>query len=196
VVDIIVKSKNCEVPGRLKEAARSKAAHATRFFDRLDGIEMVFREEANPRIAEAAVVEVTARTKGHHIRAEGVAEDHRSALDVAVGRFERQLSRYKARLVARRRGAGRRAPAATGVAAGTAAVAVAPSGHGQASAEPPPRIVRTKRFSLTPMLPEEAAWQLELLGHDFYVFTNAGDGRQNVIYRRRDGDFGLIEPAD
>lgn len=196
MVDIIVKSKNCEVPGKLKEEARSKVAHATRFFDRLDGVEMVFSQEANPRIAEPAVVEITARTKGHHIRAQGAGEDHRSAVDVAVGRFERQLSRYKARLVDRRRGAGRPAPAPAAGALATAAPGPQAADDGQDSAETRPRIVRTKRFTLTPMLPEEAAWHLELLDHDFYVFINAADGRQNVIYRRRDGDLGLIEPAD
>src|SRR5690606_23276510 len=108
-----------------------------------------------------------------------------------VGRFERQLSRYKARLVDRRRGAGRPAPAPATGALATAAPSPQAADDGQDSAETRPRIVRTKRFTLPPMLPEEAAWHLELLDHDFYVFINAADGRQNVIYRRRDGDLGL-----
>lgn len=188
-MDIIVKSKNCEVTNRLKEETVEKVEHATRFFDRLSSIEVVLREEANPRIAEPAVVEVTARAKGHHIRAEGCAEDHREAVDVAVARFARQLRRYKARMVDRKKGKTGGAVPQPDLSALPAPGAGAQDSHRPAH----PRIVRTKRFELQPMLPEDAALQLEMLGHDFYVFTNAATGGCNVVYRRRDGDFGLIE---
>lgn len=186
-MDIIVKSKNYEATDRLKAETISKIEHATRFFDRLSSVEVVLREEPNPRIAEPAVVEVTAHAKGQHIRAEGCAEDHRAALDVAVARFERQLARYKARMVDRRHGKGTPGPAvsANGLVAG---------GDEQSDEIwPQPRIVRTKRFALQPMLPEDAALQLELLDHEFYVFTNSATGDCNVVYRRKDGDLGLIE---
>lgn len=181
-MDIIVKSKNCEIASRLKEETVGKIEHATRFFDRLTGVEVVLREEANPRIPEPAVAEVTARTKGHHIRAQGWGEDHRGAVDMAVARFERQLSRYKTRMVDRRKGK-------------TGPPPPQPSTEPLAEddAWPESRIVRTKRFGLQPMVPDDAALQLELLGHDFYVFTNAATGDCNVIYRRNDGDLGLIE---
>lgn len=186
-MDIIVKSKNCEVTDRLKADAIDKVEHATRFFDRLSTVEVVMREEANPRIAEPAVVEVTARTKGHHIRAEGWGADHRSAVDMAVGRFARQLSRYKTRLVDRRQGKGATVPQPA-----TDGGQLTGSANGEA-ADPAPRIVRTKRFELQPMVPEDAALQLELLGHEFYIFTNAATGGCNVVYRRKDGNLGLIE---
>jgi putative sigma-54 modulation protein len=128
-------------------------------------------------------LEVTARTKGHHIRAEGAAEDHRDAIDVALTKFERQLARYKARLVDRRR----RQPAPAATTNGASEPAAEPEAPAQ------PRIVRRKSFPLSPMLPEDAGWQLELLGHDFYLFTNASNGRCSVVYRRRDGELGLIE---
>lgn len=187
-MDIIVKSKNCDVPSRMKQETVAKIEHATRFFDRLTTVEVVLREEANPRIAEPAVAEVTARTKGHQIRAEGWGEDHRGAVDMAVSRFERQLSRYKARMVDRRRGKTSAAPAPPSTQLQpTATLPASDAGW------PEPRIVRTKRFELQPMLPEDAALQLELLGHEFYVFTNTATGDCNVIYRRKDGDLGLIE---
>jgi putative sigma-54 modulation protein len=171
-VDIIVKAKNCDVAPRLKEDVVAKVEHATRFFDKLTGVEVVFSEEHNPRIADSAVVELTARSKGHHIRAEGAAADHRAAVDVAVTRFERQLARYKARQVDRARGRDRSAvPAAVGAGA---ASPLAPEA----------------------MQPEEAALQLELLGHEFFLFTNAGTGACSVVYRRRDGDLGLIEGVE
>jgi putative sigma-54 modulation protein len=189
-VDIIVKAKNCDVPARVKEDVVSKVEHATRFFDKLTGVEVVFSEEHNPRIADSAVVEVTARTKGHHIRAEGAATDHRAAVDVAVTRFERQLARYKARQVDRARGRDRSgAPTATPNAGQAAPLAPeAPEDNGVA-----PQIVRTKRFELRPMHPEEAALQLELLGHEFFLFTHAATGASSVVYRRRDGQMGMIE---
>jgi putative sigma-54 modulation protein len=189
-VEIIVKSKGCDVPSRLRSEAVERVEHATRFFDRLIGVEMVFSAEHNPRIAAPALVELTGRTKGHHIRAEGAGEDHRSAVDMAVVRFERQLARYKTRLVDRHRGKGRPVPTPTPLEDGRTATV------SETDTWPQWRIVRRKRFELYPMLPEEAAIQLELLGHDFYVFTNRGTGQCNVIYRRRDGDLGLIEPED
>ena len=190
-MDIIVKAKNCDVPARLKEDVVAKVEHATRFFDKLSGVEVVFSEEHNPRIAESAVVEVTARTKGHHIRAEGSASDHRGAVDAAVTRFERQLARYKARQVDRARGRDR--SAVPDIAASNGAP-LAPDADSDLS--PAPRIVRTKRFELRPMHPEEAALQLELLGHEFFLFTNAGTGACSVVYRRRDGQMGMIEGVD
>ncbi|MGH8902066.1 MAG: ribosome hibernation-promoting factor, HPF/YfiA family [Egibacteraceae bacterium] len=189
-MDVTVKAKNCEVPVRLKEDAVSKVTHATRFFDRVHEIEMVFSEEHNPRISSPARVEVTARTKRHLIRALGSAGDHREAVDVAVERFERQLVRYKARLIdrsrKRRRQIAQLAPVDLAV--------ISPAAQND-DGWPKPKIVETKRFELTSMLPDDAAVQLELLGHDCFPFTNAETGRCNVIYRRRDGDLGLIEAA-
>lgn len=191
----------CDVAPRVRQETQDRLTHATRFFDRLTIVEVVFSEEHNPRIADPAVVELTGRTKGHHIRAEGRASDHRGALDVAVTRFERQLARYKARMVDRargREGRGVPSPVAGGeLAAGnghpsTASSTQAPGvGHW-----PQPRIVKRKRHLLPPMLPAEAAVQLELLDHDFFMFTNVVTGAVNTVYRRKDGDLGLIEPED
>ena len=188
-MDIIVKAKNCDVPSRLKDDVVSRVEHATRFFDKLTGVEVVFSEEQNPRIAESAVVEVTARTKGHHIRAEGAAGDHRAAVDVAVNRFERQLARYKSRQVDRARGRDRSAVPAAVIAGAHAPLAPEADGDGEVA----PRIVRTKRHELRPMQPEEAALQLELIGHEFFLFTHASSGTCCVVYRRRDGELGMIE---
>lgn len=204
-VDVRVKSKNCDVASRLKEEAVAKVEHATRFFDRLHDVEMLFAAEQNPRIAEPASVELTAWAKGYNVRAEGYGPDHRKAVDMAVERFARQLSRHKSKLVDRRHGKGQPGlsqPADTGL---LPADRVVPNGDEPATLEgdeeppgegghpPEPEIVRKKRFELSAMLPEDAALQLELLGHHFYVFTNAATGECNVLYRRRDGDFGLIE---
>jgi putative sigma-54 modulation protein len=191
-MDIIVKAKNCDVAARVKDDAVERVTHALRFFDRISGLEMVFSEESNPRIPEPAVVELTGRTKGHHIRARAAAQDHRDAVDIAVNRFERQLSRYKARLVDKHRRAERAVPTGTGLLATAPDSVAMGDGSGDAAWEPP-SIVRRKQFELTPMTIEEAALHLDLLDHEFYLFTNVHTGACNVVYRRRDGDLGLIE---
>ena len=191
-MDIIVKAKNCDVPARVKDEAVERVSHALRFFDRLNGLEMVFSEESNPRIPDPAVVELTARTKGHHIRARGAAVDHRDAVDIVINRFERQLSRHKTRLVDKNRRAGRAVPTDAGL------IATEPDSVKRSPAPTDvewetPKIVRRKQFELTPMTIEQAALQVELLDHEFYLFTNVHTGACNVVYRRRDGDLGLIE---
>lgn len=188
-MDIIVTAR-CEVPARVRQDAIERVQHAARFADPLLTVDLVFGIEPNPRIAVPACVELTGRTKGHHIRAEGRGADHRAAVDVAIARFERQLARYKARSRDRERRRTSRAPVGVDVAARTNGATLA------AEVDPRPTIVRRKRFVLTPMLPEEAAVHLELLGHEFFLFTNDATGRCNVVYRRRDGELGLIEPAD
>jgi putative sigma-54 modulation protein len=193
-VDIILRARNCDVPSKVKDEARRKVEHATRFFDRVMDVEVAFAEEHNPRIANRASVEITARTKGHTVRAVGAGEDHQEAADQAVARLERQLRRYKTRLVDR--GRKPREDARVDHTGELPAVRVSrPAAPAAPDDDPAPEIVRRKRFELTAMHPDEAVLQLELLGHDFYLFTNAATGEPNVVYRRGGGDVGLIEGA-
>jgi ribosome hibernation promoting factor len=187
-LDVIVKAK-CDVPALVRQEARRRAEHAARLIPRLGTVEVMFGQEANPRIAEPACVEVRAVVMGRRIRAQGWASDHRGAVDVAMGRFERQLVRHKARTVGRRRARAR---------AVQAPVPIAPPADNGSRRDPTPvpRIVRRTRVAPAAMLPEEAAAQLELLGHDVVVFTNRATGGYNVVYRRREGGLGLLEPAD
>ncbi|HCX78936.1 MAG TPA: ribosome-associated translation inhibitor RaiA, partial [Firmicutes bacterium] len=92
-------------------------------------------------------------------------------------KLERQIRKYKTRINRKAR--------QTGVVAGE---------EGRSWDDDEPRIVKTKRFALKPMLPDEAVLQMNLLGHDFFMFTNAESNQANVVYRRKDGNFGLIEP--
>ncbi|WP_341250393.1 ribosome hibernation-promoting factor, HPF/YfiA family [Euzebya pacifica] len=188
-MDITLRARNCEISERVKEEARRKVEHATRFFDRIVDLEVSFAEEHNPRIPNPASVEITARSKKHTVRALGEGQDHHEAIDQAIARFERQLRRYKTRLIDRgRRG---RDDART---TGELPKVHRRSSNGQVEQDDPsPNIVKRKEFELTAMFPDDAVLQLELLGHDFYLFTNAGTGAPNVVYRRGDGDIGLIE---
>ncbi|MGI9018047.1 MAG: ribosome hibernation-promoting factor, HPF/YfiA family [Euzebya sp.] len=187
-MDIILRARNCEVPAKIKDEARRKVEHATRIFDRIIDLEVSFSEEHNPRIPDPASVEITARSKGHTVRAVGAGVDHHEATDKAIARLERQLRRYKTRLVDR----GRRSKAEEARAGGEVPpVYVAHNGHDEE--DPEPQIVRRKQFELAAMDPEDAVLQLELLGHDFYLFANASTGQPNVVYHREGGDIGLIE---
>lgn len=190
-MEIILRARNCEVATKVKEEARRKVEHATRIFDRILDLEVSFSEEHNPRIPNPAAVEITARSKGHTVRAVGSGADHHEATDQAIARLERQLRRYKTRLVDR----GRKGRAEDGRTTGELPeVHARRPTNGQADEDDPaPQIVRRKQFELTAMFPDEAVLQLELLGHDFYLFVNAGTGEPNVIYMRAGGDVGLIE---
>jgi putative sigma-54 modulation protein len=105
----------------------------------------------------------------------------RASIDQLVEKLERQVTRY------RQQGRDRRRKAARAYDAALEVTPVVPD-------EPGPTIVKTKQFAVNPMSPEEAVLQLELINHDFFVFRNAESGEANVVYRRRDGDYGLIEP--
>jgi putative sigma-54 modulation protein len=153
--------------------------HAARVFEHKVGdIDVEVTEEHNPRLAaERFRLEVTASAAGHLIRVITAAATAEAAVDSAVDRFNQQLKKLKERLIDRHR---RHEPRHDGP---------------PAAGEPSNEIVRVKQFVMKPMTVEEAALQMELLGHDFFFFHNAGSGLQSVLYRRRDGQLGLIEPA-
>lgn len=126
------------------------------------------------------VIQVTVNIKGTLLRAEERAPLLATAIDNVTAALDRQIERFKGRRYARGRRAAERIE-------GEAAAVVE-------EAEPDSRLVRTKRFSVKPMSTDEAIEQMELLGHDFFLFLNSSSQQYNVVYRRRDGDYALIEP--
>ncbi len=124
-------------------------------------------------------VEVLLKVNGVLIQAEAITGDVYSSIDEVAEKLERQIKKYKEKLVSHRKAEGKE---------GTEV---------QETALPPEvgTIIKNKRFELKPMSPDEAVMQMELLDKDFFVFTNDNSGEINVIYRRRDGNFGLIEPV-
>jgi putative sigma-54 modulation protein len=128
------------------------------------------------------VCQVTIRSNGTILRAEERSDDMFSSIDTVLDKMYRQIARYKGKRQNRWRGAG-------------APVEPLPiTFEEEAPEEEAARIVRFKRFPITPMHPEEAIEQMELLGHDFFVFYNAEEGETNVLYRRKDGNYGVIQP--
>jgi ribosome hibernation promoting factor len=174
-----VKGKNLEVPPAIKEYAESKLAKLDRYLHPTAQVELELSMERNPSIAEAHVAEATVWTKGPVVRARESASDMKASIDLLVRKLERRVKRAREK---RRPNFGRLRGSA-------------PLDNPSPEAEnEESRIVRTKQFALKPMSPEEAVLQLELLGHDFFVFRNADSDEVNVLYRRRDGNYGLIEP--
>jgi putative sigma-54 modulation protein len=130
------------------------------------------------------VVEVTLKIARYLLRAQEKATSLRAAFDKAIDKIDRQLHRHKERLIDRRR----RAKPLVAFMTETEAISQ--------TQVPEFAIVRTKKFSVKPMTIEEAVIQMDLLGHDFFVFVNAETGQVNVLYKRKAGGLGLLEPGD
>jgi len=173
-----VKGKNLDVSDSIRSYAEDKLRKLERQLADPTQIELELSVERNPSISANHVAEATIWTKGPTLRAREASGDMRASIDQLVDKLERQVQRYRQK---RRRRTGR--DNGTNLAAGL-----------PVSEESEPVIVKTKQFAVKPMAPEEAVLQLELVGHDFFVFENAETGEVNVVYRRRDGDYGLIEP--
>jgi putative sigma-54 modulation protein len=185
-----VKGKNLPVTDALFDHAQRRLAKLTRIlppWDEATRVELELSVERNPKIERGQVAEITVWTKGPVLRVKERADDMYQAIDVAAHKLERQAGRYRER---RRR---HRAPHV----APPAPAAAEPVEELEKDRTPgEPRIVKSKRFDMKPMTPEDAALQMELLHHDFYVFRNADSGSLSVVYRRRDGDYGLIAPDE
>src|SRR5205807_1094785 len=175
-----VKGKNVEVSDSIRQYAEEKLRKLDRHLHALTQVELELCVERNPSIAANQVAEVTVWTKGPTLRAREASTDMKASIDQLSDKLLRQVEHYRAKR-SRRQARGNGVPPG-----GSMSIPDEETG---------PRIVKTKQFSVKPMSPEEAAMQLELVGHDFFVFRNDESADVNVIYRRRDGDYGLIEPS-
>ena len=186
-MEITVSSRHTEVSELLRESTVEKIGRLGRFLEGMDRAEVHFSEEHTRKAADKEVCEVTLVGHGHHVRCKVSAPDGFAAVDLAVEKLEHQLHKLKTKLLKRTHSNGKRA-----------------NGNGSApttdasrddDADARPRIVKTKAFQIKPMTPEEAILQMDLMGHDFFFFTNADTERAAVVYRRDDGDVGLIDQA-
>ena len=180
-MDIVIRGKNVEVSESLRSAAQKQMAKLDRFANGFGRAEVDFFEHRNPRIADNQVCEVLVHVKGHLLKAHASAAEPFAALAAVVDKVEHQVKRLKEKRVARTHPRRPRLEFPLGP----------PTEEAEESEQA--RIVKTKQFEIKPMSAEEAALQMDLLGHDFFFFTSSESGRAAVIYRRNDGDFGLIE---
>jgi len=185
-VDVVVRGKNRPVPAHLKTLAQEKVARIARFTHDAGRVEVDFSELKNPRAPERQLCEITVHLKKHFVKAHASSSEPEAALDLALDKVEHQVSRIKERRVARNH-----ARHANGH--GNGNLADAPFDGDADDEADGPRIAKRKRFATKPMDPQEAALQMELLGHAFFLFTNTENGRAALLYRRNDGDLGLIE---
>jgi len=181
-MDYILKGRNINLNDDIKEYAEKKIkARVEKFDDKATKIEIEFFLEKNPSINLNNKVEVTIFTPRAVVRASDSGADFFEAVDKVNNKIERQIKRYKSKMTQKsRRGAESKE------------AVLAPDEIEELIDER--KIVKTKKFELRPMTSEEASMQMELLDHDFYIFMNAETGKTNVIYRRKDENYGLIEP--
>ncbi len=167
--------RNLEVTDAMRTYAEDKLEKLERFSDQIVDARVVMSYNEGDN-GGPAKVEVQVNVPNGMIRAEERGQDTYAAVDLVVDKLERQLKRFKGRFIARRN-------------------EEKPTPDVPEPESQEPVIVRTKKHTLRPMAPEDAAVQMEALGHDFFVFHNHDTDSVNVIYKRHDGDYGLIEPA-
>lgn len=171
-MQIFLTGRNLEVTEALRRYAEEKVGKLQKYADKITSASIVLSVQKHRQIAE-----VTLRVRDLTIRGEESTPDLYSSIDLVVGKLERQLHRYKGKIQ---------------------------SYPGRSERFPEPltsleeaegsRIVKTKRFAIKPMSPDEAILQMDLLGHSFFVFRNAQTDEVNVVYRRHEDNYGLIEP--
>lgn len=178
----IVRGKNLEVPDRVRQYAERRFARLERLLDdRTDAI-VELSNEAHRSAADSHIADVTLVIDGKTLKSHAAGASYQVALDVVVDKVERQAVDHKQKPRVRARPEEEKVILRR-IADGTSDIGIER------------RIVKTKRFAIEPMFEEDAAVAMDDLGHDFYVFVNAESERLAVLYRRRDGHYGLIEPV-
>jgi len=195
-MDIVVRGRNVEVPDHYRQHVADKLARIERYDNRIIRADVELYHEKNPRQSEICQrVEITCRVKGPVVRAEACAADFYKALDLAVERLERRFRQAADR---RRIHHGRRTPPSVAeVTAGlpeTTTVSEVPNEPEEADG--PGRVVRVKEHDAEPMTVDQALFEMELVGHDFFLFKDVDSGRATVVYRRHAYDYGLIRLAE
>lgn len=204
---VTITGRNVEIPDHFRQRVNAKLAKIEKLDPTLNFFNVELQHEPNPRReAQSQRLQITATGKGHLARAEAKEDSFYAALESAIGKLERSLRKVKVRREISR--SGHRAPKSTGqIAAELEAEAreARAQQDGQFDADPyegtvedvqPGQVVRRKEHPATPKSVDEALSEMELVGHDFYLFTDAETGRPSVVYRRHAFDYGLISLVD
>ncbi|MGI6713183.1 MAG: ribosome hibernation-promoting factor, HPF/YfiA family [Bacillota bacterium] len=169
---IILKGRNIEITDALREYVEKRLGKLDRFYDEMNEAQVTLRVEKDRHR-----VEVTIPLNGFILRGEEETADMYGSVDLVVEKLEKQIEKYKTRINKKLKNQSIRDFALK-----------------NEDEQEEPKIVRTKRFAIKPMPVEEAVMQMNLLGHSFFVFANGETDEINVVYRRKDGNYGLIEP--
>ena len=199
-MDVVVTGRHCEVSERFREHVSDKLARLEKHDHRIIRVQVEVEQEKNPRQHDRATrVELTAFSKGPVIRAEAAAEDKMGALDLALDKMAAQMRRAADR---RRIHRGRHAPVSVAQALAEAEPPATPEPEEDSVTERQvgpitvtgdgPLVVREKSHPAAPMTLDTALYEMELVGHDFYLFVDRDSEKPSVVYRRRGYDYGVI----
>ncbi|RCK78929.1 MAG: Ribosomal subunit interface protein [Candidatus Ozemobacter sibiricus] len=196
-MQLVVTGKNIHLSKALKDYAEKKLSAIKKYFDHIIEVDVTLSVDEVKDQTRSKVCEVTVWANGIVLRAKKASEDLYASIDMVADKIERQVKKYKDK----QRDLPRRQPNKEARLATHTVLEIAKTKGGKgkeatagAPAEQAPRIVRSGTFPMKPMFADEAAQQLELLKQGFFVFSNAETNQINVIYKRSDGNFGLIEP--
>lgn len=193
-MQFVIKGKNLQLTDALKDYAEKKLTTITKYFDHIVEVDVTLSVKDSKDLSRSRVCEVTvwAKSIGNPIHGKAASEDLYASIDIVAEKIERQVKKFKEKITGRRRnskGADKQA---------THSVLSFGDDFASRTENAPednkPKIVRSGTFPMRPMFSDEAAEQLDMFNQDFFVFSNAETNRINVIYRRSDGNFGLIEP--
>lgn len=174
-MEVSIFARNMELTPRLREYVEHKVGKLDRYLPSVDEARVELKTENTRSAKHRQVAQMTVRVRGALLRSEERSNDMFTAIDMALDKMYRQIARYKGKRQDRWHMA-------------------EPLPIEEPVEETPPEIVRVKQFDVAPMSPQEAIEQMELLGHHFYVFLNAEVGAINVVYKRDDGGYGLLQP--
>lgn len=176
---LIVRGKNIPVTAALRNHVEKRVGKLEKFFGKIDEAQVTLLVEKDRQR-----VEVTVPINGIILRGEEETDDMYASVDLVMDKLEKQIEKYKTKLAKKFRNRG----------LGEYFKEESESVKNKEEDADTPRIIRTKRFPVKPMPVEEAVMQMNLIGHNFFVFSNAETDEVNVVYRRKDGNYGLIEP--
>ena len=189
-MDFKITGRNLNIEQSLKEHVDRKLDRLVRHLPAITGVEVELTRNNSRDPASRIVAQVTLNVDGTMLRGEERGPNAAAAIDSALDVMDRRLERLKGRLYrsqqAKRSSVGRMQAEAT--------PALDPDAPAEEAADQDGVIVKTKQFPMKPMTVEDAAFQMDMLGHEFFLFLNGETGEHNVVYRRADGDYGLIQP--
>lgn len=193
-MQIIIKGKNFVISDRIREYVEKKLNKLDRYLPDVSEARVEITQEKTKSAKDRNAVQITLRADGTFLRAEERSEAIYAAIDTCVDKIQRQIVRYKGKRVDRWQGQNKKAQQQLMQEEAMLIPDLDEEIMAAIAEEKDRKIVRTKTFLVNPMTEEEAVEQMELLGHSFFVFYNANIGRMNVIYRRADQNYGLLDP--
>jgi putative sigma-54 modulation protein len=198
-MDVVVVGKHTEIDTALRALTVERVQRITKFANDVRRVDVDYEQLPTRRAEDSHACEILVHVRQHLVKGTAAATEHVIALERALDKVEEQMRRLHERRVGRRNGTRARGARGAAAPAETATIVDAgdfgADGDGRGASADARVVVKSKQFDVKPMGVEEASLQMDLLGHDFFLFTLADSGRAAVIYRRRDGQLGLIEAS-